>query len=77
MSDLIDLCVLFAGRRVATPVTFTIPPYSENLFLFKRDFYGAIRSAISQAHVAGQIDTLTAVTCLKAIPPAAPDLSAA
>lgn len=60
-------------------VTFEIPPSAsgDNWFIFKRDFFAAIRGAIAKAQAAGEIDEVTCVTCMKALPPPTSDQGAA
>jgi hypothetical protein len=54
-------------------ITITIPPAAESPFLFRRAFLAAIRSAISQAQIAGELEAAVVVECFKALPPATPD----
>jgi hypothetical protein len=54
-------------------IAVEIPPAPENAFLFRRAFLGAIRKAIGDAQIAGDIDAATAVECFKALPPATSD----
>jgi hypothetical protein len=54
-------------------ITFEIPPASEQSFIFRREFLGAIRTAIGNAQIAGEIDAELAIACCKALPPAIPD----
>jgi hypothetical protein len=57
-------------------ITFIMPPASESPFLFRRALLAAIRSAISEAHVDGQIDVQTTVAALGALPMTEPRPSA-
>jgi hypothetical protein len=58
--------------RPTGAIAVTIPPQSDSAFVFRREFLGAIRKAISEAQVAGTIDTDIAVACFKALPIADP-----
>jgi hypothetical protein len=49
-------------------ITFTIPPPADSPFLFRRAFLEAIRSAISEAQILGEIDAAMALECFKALP---------
>jgi hypothetical protein len=53
---------------VSTAITFKLPPQAESPFLFRRTLLNAIRLAVSDAHIAGQIDVKTAVAALAALP---------
>jgi hypothetical protein len=59
------------------PLTVEIPPAAESPFLFRRAFVHAIRVAIGDAQIAGELDAATAVECLRSLPPAAPGEAAA
>jgi hypothetical protein len=52
----------------ASEITFRIPPPAASPFHFRRALLNAIRTAISQAHVHGELDTETVVRCLGALP---------
>lgn len=56
-----------------TVIRFEIPPPSDQPFLFQRAFLHAIRKAIGEAHIAGEIDAATAVACNRALPAETPD----
>jgi hypothetical protein len=49
-------------------IVFNVPPPSDSSFLFRRAFLDAIRTAISKAQIAGEIDAQTAIECFKALP---------
>jgi hypothetical protein len=51
-------------------IRFTIPSAADSAFLFRRAFLGAIRKAIGDAQIRGEIDAELAVECCKALPPA-------
>jgi hypothetical protein len=53
-------------------VTVAIPPPAESPFVFRRAFLHAIRKAIGDAQIAGELDETTAVECFKAFAPADP-----
>lgn len=56
----------------AASITIEIPPLSDQPFIFRRAFLGAVRTAISQAQIAGRIDVELAVACFRALPIAEP-----
>jgi hypothetical protein len=60
------------GAAMSATITFTIPPPAESPFTFRRALLDAIRSAISAAQVAGEIDAQAAVECCRALPMAEP-----
>lgn len=49
-------------------VVFEVPPLTEQPYRFRQALLGAIRSAISEARIAGEISTPLAVECLRALP---------
>lgn len=59
-------------HRRSSSVTFEIPPPADSQFLFQRAFLDAIRKAISEAQIRGDIDTDVAVACFRALPIAEP-----
>jgi hypothetical protein len=54
-------------------IAIEIPPRGADPFAFRRAFLGAIRKAIGDAQISGELDAETAVECFKALPPPAPD----
>jgi hypothetical protein len=69
-----QLLTLRGDRRDGNrSLTVEIPPAAETAFLFRRAFVHAIRVAIGAAHNNGELDAVTAVECLRALPPASTD----
>jgi hypothetical protein len=53
-------------------ITIEIPPQSEQPHVFRREFLGAIRKAIGDAQIRGDVGAELAIECCKALPPATP-----
>jgi hypothetical protein len=57
-----------AAPRPVVSFTFEMPPAADSQFLFRRAFLAAIRKAISEAHIRGEISAAIAVECNRALP---------
>jgi len=55
------------GHSIAHTIAITIPPRADSPFLFRRAFLAAIRKAVSEAQIRGDISAI-AVECNRALP---------